>query len=94
MAAPRYKPRSAYETRRASDEELEAAPDFASTTLDRPAANEDDLRHAQLKQDVARDRRDREERARSQRRLIVAVGLVVGVALFVGSIVGAYLAFR
>ncbi|MCA9603960.1 MAG: hypothetical protein KC619_00065 [Myxococcales bacterium] len=94
MTGPRYKPRAAFDTRRPSDEEMEAVPDFAATTLDRPAANEDDLRHAQLKQHVARDRRDREDRARAQRRLIFAIGLVVGLALFAGSIAGAYLAFR
>lgn len=94
MAGPTYKPRSSFETRRPSDEEMDAVPDFAATTLDRPAANEDDLRHAQLKQNVARERRDREDRTRAQRRLILAVGMVIGLALFAGSIVGAYLAFR
>lgn len=94
MSPPRYKPRSELETRRGSDEELAAAPDFAATTLDRPAATDDDLRHAQLKQDVARDRRDREEGARIRRRAIWIGAVVAGLALFAGSLLGAYLAFR
>ncbi len=94
MSSPRYKPRTALETRRGSDEELEAAPDFAATTLDRPAATDDDIRHAQLKQDVARDRRDREDRAHGRRRAIWIAAVVAGLALFAGSVLGAYLAFR
>ncbi|MCB9596156.1 MAG: hypothetical protein H6719_25765 [Sandaracinaceae bacterium] len=93
MSSPRYKPRSEYQTR-TNDEDLDAVPDFAATALDRPVANVDDLRHAQLKQDVARDRREKDAQKRSRRLLVWAAIGVVAVALLVGSTLGAYLAFR
>ena len=93
MAAPRYKPRSEYQTRN-SDQELEGIPDFAATALDRPAATEADLKQAQLKQDVERDRRARGERDGRRRGLLVVSIVIVALLLALGSALGAYLALR
>ncbi|MBX3272309.1 MAG: hypothetical protein KF729_18770 [Sandaracinaceae bacterium] len=94
MSTPRYKPRAAFETRRASDEEVGEMPEFAATTIDRPAATVDDLRHAQLKQAVARDRREREAREQTRARMLWVALVVVALAVFFGALAGGYLAFR
>ena len=94
MAGPRYKARSELQTRLGSDEELEAMPDHAATALDRPVASEADIKQAQLKQDVERGRRAREAAEKRRKWTIVAGLAVVTLALFFGSVLGAYLAFR
>ncbi len=93
MTAPRYKPRSAYATR-TSDQELDGVPDFAATALDRPAASEADLRQAQLKQNVERDRRARTDRDRRQRTMLIIAIAIAALVLAVGSATGAYLTLR
>jgi len=94
MSAPRYRPRESLRTRR-SGEEIDAsdpAADLAATGIDRPVADQSDLRRAALMERVERERRRGAGARRSRRRLVVGAIVGLTIALAVGIGVGILLA--